>query len=934
VSAKLAYAAPLDLFTPWACVCEDVDVIGPSGTLTFLFTDIEGSTRLWQLDESAMRNAVARHDMLVRKVIADLGGTVFSGTGDGVAAVFGSASSAVKAALAAQAQLAEQAWPTPDPVRVRMGLHTGEAECRDGDYFGTTVNRAARVMAVGHGGQVLCSSATASLVEAGTSLVDLGEHRLRDLDRTVHLYQVGEGSFSPLRSLDAFPGNLPAQLTSFVGRGPEMLAVYKALSASRLVTLTGTGGVGKTRLAVQVAADAVTGFPDGRWLCELAVASDPDAMAQVIAVTLGLTPRQGVALPQGIAEFIGTRRLLLLLDNCEHLLDPAAELVGLLLGHCPHARIVATSREAFGVPGEHVIRVRSLSVPQRGAPLEELANVEATRLFIDRAEAAGASVDFAATDGHAIAEICRRLDGIPLAIELAAARVTALSPTEVAAHLDERFRLLTGGRRAALERHHTLRAAVDWSYALLGDTERNLFDRLGVFPASFGAAAAQAVAADCLLEEWDALDSLASLVAKSMLVAERHSDGSTRYQMLETLRHYARERLHAAGLADACRRAHARYYATVAAELISGMQSNFEVAAQSMSVELDNFRAAVSWGLDSGDDADADLAMCIIASVYACGVGGSSGIHAWAEQAVDRIETSDARYRGLVLGGAAVGAYFRGEFIRGRELAEEAVRAGVADSLFPAQVLTPALIFANPDELAALIERGVRMLDEAHADPVDYGQFHGAAAIMAAELGHMTVAQDNAGRAAAKGIQAKNNGLWYRVLARYAFGRAWWETKPEAALAALRECVSVPLLGGHFSAVQARALALIAQLQAGTGDYPAALEALRRSIAKAHADGDRPSMANAFARGATVMNAVADQEAAALFCGAVARGALAKLYAVPLPERAGHRELLSRLRAALGDDAYEAAASRGAAMAYDELVAFALHRLESRRLIG
>jgi predicted ATPase len=474
-----------------------------------------------------------------------------------------------------------------------------------------------------------------------------------------------------------------------------MLAVSKAVSTSRLVTLTGTGGVGKTRLAVQVAADAVTGFPDGRWLCELAVASDPDAMAQVVAVTLGLTPRQGVALPQAIAEFIGTRRLLLVLDNCEHLLDPAAELVCTLLGRCPHARVLATSREAFGVPGEQVIRVRSLSVPERGTPLEELANVEATRLFIDRAEAAGASVDFATTDGQAIIEICRRLDGIPLAIELAAARVTALSPTEIAAHLDERFRLLTGGRRAALERHHTLRAAVDWSYALLGDTERHLFDRLGVFPASFGAAAAQAVTADSDIEEWDVLDSLASLVAKSMLVAERSADGSTRYQMLETLRHYARERLDAAGQADPCRRAHARYYAMVATEVLAGMQSNFEVAGQRMIAELDNFRAAVSWGLDSVD-ADADLAMCIIASLMACGQGGSSGIHAWAEGALDRIQTCDARYRGLILAAAALGAYLRGEFARGHDLSDEAVRGGVASSLSPSTVLNAGLIFVKP----------------------------------------------------------------------------------------------------------------------------------------------------------------------------------------------------------------------------------------------
>jgi predicted ATPase/class 3 adenylate cyclase len=900
------------------------DVVGPSGTLTFLFTDIEGSTRLWQLDEGAMRSAVACHDVILRKVIADLGGTVFSGTGDGVAAVFGSASAAVKAALAAQAQLAEQAWPTPDPVRVRMGLHTGEAECRDGDYFGTTVNRAARVMAVGHGGQVLCSSATASLVEAEASLVDLGEHRLRDLDRPVHLFQVGVGSFAPPRSLDAFPGNLPAQLTSFVGRGPEMLAVSKALTTSRLVTLTGTGGVGKTRLALQVATDAVTGFPDGRWLCELAAASDADAMSQVIAVTFGLTPRPGVALPQAIAEFIGTRRLLLLLDNCEHLLDPAADLVGMLLGRCPYARILATSREAFGIPGEQVIRVRSLSVPERGTPLAELAKIEATQLFIDRAEAAGAAIDFAATDANAITEICRRLDGIPLAIELAAARVTALSPTEVAAHLDERFRLLTGGRRTALERHHTLRATVDWSYALLGEIERHVFDCLGVFPAGFGAAAAQAVAASSDIEEWTVLDSLASLVAKSMLVAERSADGSTRYQMLETLRHYARERLDAAGEADARRRAHARYYAEVADELFAGMRNDGEGAAERMFAELDNFRAAVSWSLDS-EDADTEFGMCIIACLMANGQGGRSGIHSWTDRALDRIESCDARYRGLVLATAAVGAYFRGEFARGRDLTAEAVRGGVAGSLRPSTVINAGLIFLAPEELPANVERSARMLDEAHAESLEYYAFHGAVASMAAELGHTTLAQHHA--SCAIDTSPQDSPEWMRSLALYAFGRAWWQTKPEAALAALEECTSAYSGVGNAN-VQARAFALTAQLHAGMGNHVAALAALHRAIANANTDGDRPSMATALARGAMVMDAVGDHETAALFCGAVARGALAKLYALPLPERADHRELRDRLRSALGPDAYDTATGRGAAMAYDELVAFALHRLE------
>jgi class 3 adenylate cyclase len=438
----------------------------PSGTVTFLFTDIEGSTHLWQLDEAAMREAVRRHDQLLRTTIMECGGVVFSTMGDGLAAAFTSAHAALRAASLAQERLTKEEWSTAEPVRVRIGLHSGEAEERDGDYFGTAVNRAARLMAVGHGGQVLCSSTTSELVEGNVTLVDLGEHRLRDLDRPVHVFQVGDGSFPPLRSLSAFPGNLPRQMTSFVGRQQELASIAKAVGTSRLVTLTGTGGVGKTRVAVQAAANMVTGFPDGVWLCELAAATDRESMLQVVGAALGYTPAPGAALDRGIPEFLGSRRLLVVLDNCEHLLDPVVGFVETVLERCPNVAMLATSREALEVRGERVIRLRSLPVPQTGASFNQLAEFDAARLFLDRADTAGADLALKAADGSAIAEICRRLDGIPLAIELAAARVIALSPGEIAAHLDERFRLLTGGRLAGVERHHTLRETIDWSYAL------------------------------------------------------------------------------------------------------------------------------------------------------------------------------------------------------------------------------------------------------------------------------------------------------------------------------------------------------------------------------------------------------------------------------------------------------------------------------------
>jgi predicted ATPase/class 3 adenylate cyclase len=901
----------------------------PSGTVTFLFTDIEGSTRLWQEDEPSMRKAVARHDQLLRAVITDHGGVVFSTMGDGLAAAFGTASAAVSCAVQAEELLNQESWETARPLRVRMGLHTGEAESRDGDYFGTAVNRAARLTAVGHGGQVICSSTTAELADSDRALVDLGEHRLRDLDRSMHVFQVGAGSFPALRSLSSFPGNLPRQLTSFVGRQEELAFIAKAFEASRLVTLSGTGGVGKTRLAVQAAANLVTDFPDGVWLCELAAGVDRESMLQVVATALGYIPAPGAALDWGIPEFVGPRRMLIVLDNCEHLLEPVAALADALLERCPNLALLSTSREALEVGGERVIRLRSLRVPKAGASLDQLADVDAARLFLDRADAADAGLVLGAADGPPIAEICRRLDGIPLAIELAAARVIALSPGEIAAHLDERFRLLTGGRRAAVERHHTLRATIDWSYALLSERDQAVFDRLGVFPASFDAPAAQAVATAAGVQPWDVLDALTSLVAKSMLNTDRDTTGPSRYQMLESLRHYAREHLDAAGVADETRRCHARHCAAVVVEIGSGLRGpGEELWRRHLDADLENFRAAVTWSLDSAVEEDGELAMVILGELAAGLFVGLTNIFGGVDaQAVDRARRATSPYASLVIAGTGSNAFYRGDFGRARELAHEAIQS-VRVSPYPGVVLAENLAFVGPQSLAADLIDALQTLDEVGADLRDYADVHGIAAVVAALSGSLTLARQEATIAVEIGRRVGNPARLGMAL--YGFALAFWQSDPTAAQAALEENIKIARATG-YDFFLGRSLALLAQLLVRSGDLPAALEALQEGLENHHIHGDEPGVAVCLARGAAVMVALGEHETAAVFLGAGTYGGLAHFGAASPIEVLDYNEFVTTLRSWLGDDDYTDAFARGAAMTYDQVAAFALSAVKDLR---
>jgi predicted ATPase/class 3 adenylate cyclase len=646
------------------------DVGPPSGTVTFLFTDIEGSTQLWEAAPDAMRAALAWHDSIVRNAIEAHGGYVFATGGDGFAAAFARAGDALAAAEKARTALASEEWPEA-PIRVRMALHTGEAAERDGNYFGGAVNRAARLMGIGHGGQLLVSAATAELLTA-TELVDLGEHRLRDLDRPLRVLQVGGGSFGALRSLDAFPGNLPRQVTSFVGREQAVTAVVEALGQAPVVTLTGVGGVGKTRLALHAAAEALPRYRDGAWLCELAPVRDPSSVPDAVATVFDVSPRAGQAVQQALVGFLRGKELLLVLDNCEHLLAPVARLVDSLERSCPHLAVLATSREGLGIAGERMLAVPSLAAPDEGAGMETMASSDAVRLFVDRAQAVKASFVLTPANADAVAQVCRRLDGVPLAIELAAARIPAMNPAELARRLDRRFEVLAGGRRGAVERHQTLRAAIDWSYDLLDKPQRLLFARLSVFAGGCTLDAADAVCGGGPVDEHAVWEMMAALVAQSLVVAEDQGL-DTRYRLLETIRQYAEERLEEHGETSERRNRHAQYYADLAAQLFEQFFGPGQLeAATRYAAEQENVGRAMASAIDTNN---AGLAFQLLRSVPLPSAQLEFGFQLRAEPAlsVPGAERHPDYPLGLAIAGSQ--AAFRGDRAAAERYCEEAIAA-------------------------------------------------------------------------------------------------------------------------------------------------------------------------------------------------------------------------------------------------------------------
>jgi predicted ATPase/class 3 adenylate cyclase len=641
-------------------------VQAPSGTVTFLFTDIEGSTRLWEERPDEMRVAVATHDAIVRAAIEDNDGYVFATGGDGFAAAFGRAGDAVAAAERAQAALAGL-----DLVKVRMGINTGEAQERGGDYFGPAVNRTARLMAAGHGGQVLIAGVTGELV-TGLALRNLGEHRLRDLGSPTLVWQLGTEEFPRLRSLDSAPGNLPRQVTTFVGREREIASLADLVRERSLVTLTGVGGVGKTRLAVQIAAEVALEFPDGAWLCELGSITDPGAVWDALAASLAVQQLPGKELPESVLEYLEHKRLLLVLDNCEHLLSAVAGVADALAQRCAGVSVLATSREGLALGGEQLVAVPSLGVPAEHADRDTLSRADAVRLFCDRAH--DAKSDFALTERNAgaIAQLCRRLDGIPLAIELAAARVRSLTPDDLVARLDQRFRLLTRGSRAALERHQTLRNTIDWSYDLLTDTERDALARLSVFAGGCDLAAAEAILVGGAIDRADVVDLLSQLVDKSLVVVDDDEFG-TRYRLLETIRQYAQERLESSRDTAAVRRRHADHYVSVAETAGPHLRTRDQLDwTAALARDTDNFRAALDWAVETPS---AEHALRLVAPLQVSGIPLGYTANDWVDTARKTAGATTHPLFPLVVAFAALRTTLLGDLEHGAALVATAEQA-------------------------------------------------------------------------------------------------------------------------------------------------------------------------------------------------------------------------------------------------------------------
>ena len=657
----------------------------PTGTVTFLFTDMEGSTHLLEQLGDRYAEVLATHHRLLRSAILHAHGHEMESQGDALFVAFPRAKDALLAAVAAQRAVQAHPWPDGITVRVRMGLHTGEPISGETGYVGMDVHRAARICAAGHGGQILLSRTTRDLVEndmpPGVKLRDLGEHRLKDLANPHHLFQVVTtdlpGDFPSLRSLGTHPHNLPIQLTSFIGRAREIAEVKRLLGATRLVTLTGSGGGGKTRLALQVAADVVDGYPDGVWLAEFAPIADPALVPKTVASALKVPEQPGREMTDTLVGTLRSKALLLVLDNCEHLLAACANLAVALLRACPQVHTLATSREGLGVPGETLWQVPSLSVPEdirQLPPSNELVLYDAVRLFVDRAVATAPGFAVTKENAPAVAQVCHRLDGIPLAIELAAARIKVLSVEQIAARLDDRFRLLTGGSPILLPRHQTLRGAIDWSYNLLSELERGLLRRLSVFAGGWTLEAAESVCAGGSVEAAVILDLLTSLVDKSLVLAETQR-GEARYRLLETMRQYGWDKLQESGEVNDFRGRHRDWYLTLAEQAASELKGARQALwLERLENEHDNLRAALEWSRADRNGAEAGLRLAGALVVFWIRHGHWSEGRWWTESALARGAEAPPAAALKALHGAANLARRQGDYSRARALAEKGLR--------------------------------------------------------------------------------------------------------------------------------------------------------------------------------------------------------------------------------------------------------------------
>lgn len=660
----------------------------PNGTVTFLFTDIEGSTQIALEQPDTWETLRSRHHEILRTAIEAQHGFVFQIVGDAFCAAFQTTGEAIRAAVQTQIDLQNEAWGTT-AIKVRMGIHTGTVDYQEsGEYRGyLTLSRAQRIMSAAHGGQVLVSFTTHELLQdnlsEGVNLLDLGEHRLKDMLRPEHIYQLLipnlPSQFPPLKALDAPLHNLPSQMTSFIGREKEIQEIREAFGKSRLVTLTGSGGAGKTRLGLEIARLILGRFSDGVWFVELAPVSDAMLIPQTLVSVFNLREDRHRSTLEVLTDYLRAKKLLLVLDNCEHLIEAAALCSETLLQACPQLCILATSREALGINGEFAYRVPSLTTPNPDQlpELEQLEQMDSIRLFLDRAVISKSSFSLTKDNASALAQICYRLDGIPLAIELAAARIKMLSPEQIASRLDDRFRLLTGGSRTALPRQQTLRAMIDWSYSLLSEEEKTLFRRLAVFVGGWTLEAAEAV---CSEERsgFDVLELLTRLVDKSLVITEESIHG-IRYHRLETIRQYSREKFFETDEVETIRDQHLDHFVHFAELVDENLKGGNQMVWQAlMSDEQDNLRAALQWGLTRNPKHA--LRIVGAANLFWTAGGYSAEGFRWTQRALQAVEKGSLnggedtlRVRAKALCGLTRLFLSLGDNLNARQVAEESV---------------------------------------------------------------------------------------------------------------------------------------------------------------------------------------------------------------------------------------------------------------------
>jgi predicted ATPase/class 3 adenylate cyclase len=702
----------------------------PSGTVTFLFTDIEGSTVLWEKRPEAMKSALAAHDEILKEAIEIHRGRAIKTTGDGIHAVFATAIDAVKASIAAQNKFLK---PLDDiQIKVRMGMHTGEAELRDGDYYGQTLNRAARLMSVGHGGQILVSETTMQIARGhlpnDVSALDLGQHHLKGLHQPERIFQITapdlQQNFPPLKTLAHATHNLPMQLTSFIGRERELAEAKTKLEGARLLTLIGPGGTGKTRLSIQLGSQLLSTFKDGVWLVEFSPISDPSLVMQTIASTFDIREAPGVPLKVLVLDYLRDKQTLLILDNCEHLVEASAQIADEFLHTVPQLKIIASSREALGINGETVYRVPSLSLPGQAEATKDAAlGCESVQLFVERASAANPTFQLTDENASSVAQVCSRLDGIPLAIELAASRVAVFSPEQIAGRLDDRFKLLTGGSRTALPRQQTLRALIDWSYDLLNEPERALLRRLSVFAGGWTFEAAETICNNV-----DVFEHLPQLINKSLVTVKDEGD-EPRYHLLETIRQYARDKLLEAGEGQGTRDRHLAYFLEMAETASPELRTRTNELQwlKLLETEYDNIRTAIEWGLSN--DPFAVMRMVHLLMFFMITKSHAGEGHRWGAEVLKQIgdgkslTTEQNKHKGRLLSSMSILSFSMGDNQTTRTEADEAI------TLLRSADDTPNLAFtlgfrAVADFLTGNTEAAVKASEEAIRLAEELGDNH------------------------------------------------------------------------------------------------------------------------------------------------------------------------------------------------------------------